>query len=137
MRIYPTPTTSCVESASASIDFGSRTPPKVGQNGGDGDGGGGGGGGVSAIIAEGLDPKLDVMEYVGTYLIKQKDNTNNIRQIPTTAPTNPLNAKFEKQSIPQAVLTIADYSYKSAFVADQEVNMVACLTEIMMDSEFV
>ena len=48
-----------------------------------------------------------------------------------------LNAKFEKQSIPQAVLTIADYSYKSAFVADQEVNMVACLTEIMMECEFI
>ena len=45
--------------------------------------------------------------------------------------------RFEKKSIPQAVLTIADYSYKAAFVADQEVNMVACLTEIMMNCEFV
>ena len=45
--------------------------------------------------------------------------------------------KFEKKSIPQAVLTIADYSYKSAFVADQEVNMVACLTEMMMECEFI
>ena len=44
--------------------------------------------------------------------------------------------KFDKKSIPQAVLTIADYSYKSAFVADQEVNMVACLTELMMNSDF-
>lgn len=33
--------------------------------------------------------------------------------------------------VPQLVLTIADYQYKSAFVADQEINMVACLTEIM------
>ena len=48
-----------------------------------------------------------------------------------------LYCKFEKQSIPQAVLTIADYSYKAAFVADQEVNMVACLTEMMMECEFV
>ena len=48
-----------------------------------------------------------------------------------------LYSKFEKQSIPQAVLTIADYSYKAAFVADQEVNMVACLTEMMMECEFV
>ena len=48
-----------------------------------------------------------------------------------------LYSKFEKQSIPQAVLTIADYSYKAAFVADQEVNMVACLTELMMNCEFV
>ncbi len=48
-----------------------------------------------------------------------------------------LNSKFQKGSIPQAVLTIADYSYKSAFVADQEVNMVACLTEIMMECELL
>jgi len=48
-----------------------------------------------------------------------------------------LYSKFEKKSIPQAVLTIADYSYKAAFVADQEVNMVACLTELMMECEFV
>ena len=45
--------------------------------------------------------------------------------------------RFEKKSIPQAVLTIADYSYKAAFVADQEVNMVACLTEMMMNCEFI
>ena len=48
-----------------------------------------------------------------------------------------LYGKFEKKSIPQAVLTIADYSYKAAFVADQEVNMVACLTEMMLECEFV
>ena len=40
------------------------------------------------------------------------------------------------RSIPQLVLHIADYSYKAAFVADQEVNLVACLTEIMTDCEF-
>ena len=48
-----------------------------------------------------------------------------------------LDSKFAKPSIPQAVLTIAEYSYKAAFVADQEVNMVACLTELMMECEFV
>lgn len=42
-----------------------------------------------------------------------------------------------KESIPQLILHIADYSYKSAFVADHEVNLVACLTEIMADCEFV
>ena len=60
------------------------------------------------------------------------DHVRLYRQIYDT-----LNNRFEKKSIPQAVLTIADYSYKSAFVADQEVNMVACLTEIMMDCEFI
>ena len=33
--------------------------------------------------------------------------------------------------VPQLVLTIADYQYKSAFVSDQEINLTACLTEIM------
>jgi len=40
------------------------------------------------------------------------------------------------QSIPQLVLIIADYQYKAAFVADQEINIVACLTEIMSGVEF-
>ena len=39
-------------------------------------------------------------------------------------------------SIPQTVITLADYQYKSAFVADQEVNLVACLTELMVEGEF-
>jgi DNA polymerase III delta prime subunit len=39
-------------------------------------------------------------------------------------------------SIPQLVLILADYQYKSAFVADAELNMVACLTEIMAQVEF-
>lgn len=33
--------------------------------------------------------------------------------------------------VPQLVLTVADYQYKSAFVSDQEINLVACLTELM------
>ena len=41
--------------------------------------------------------------------------------------------KFENSSIPQAIIILSDYTYKSAFVADQEVNMVACLTELMME----
>jgi DNA polymerase III delta prime subunit len=39
-------------------------------------------------------------------------------------------------SIPQLVLILADYQYKAAFVADAELNMVACLTEIMANVEF-
>ena len=44
---------------------------------------------------------------------------------------------LEKSSIPPAVLIIADYQYKSAFVADQEINLVACLVELMAECEFV
>jgi DNA polymerase III delta prime subunit len=43
---------------------------------------------------------------------------------------------LQPQSIPAAVLTIADYQYKSAFVADHEINMVACLTQIMAECKF-
>jgi DNA polymerase III delta prime subunit len=43
---------------------------------------------------------------------------------------------MKPHSIPQAVLIIADYQYKSAFVADPEINLVACLTELMANCEY-
>ena len=49
---------------------------------------------------------------------------------------NLLYTNLEGNSVPQAVLIIAGYQYKSAFVADQEINMVACLTEIMANCKF-
>ena len=39
-------------------------------------------------------------------------------------------------TIPAAVLVIAKYQYQMAFVADQEINMLACLTEIMVECNF-
>ena len=39
-------------------------------------------------------------------------------------------------SIPAAVLVLAKYQYQGAFVADQEINMLACMTEIMVECEF-
>ena len=39
-------------------------------------------------------------------------------------------------SVPQMVLIIAKYQYQSAFVADHEINLIACLTEIMVECEF-
>ena len=42
----------------------------------------------------------------------------------------------QPQSVPQIVLILADYQYKNAFVADHELNVVACLTEIMANVEF-
>jgi DNA polymerase III delta prime subunit len=44
--------------------------------------------------------------------------------------------KVKPQSIPQLVLVLADYQYKSAFVADAELNVVACMTEIMANVDF-
>jgi DNA polymerase III delta prime subunit len=43
---------------------------------------------------------------------------------------------MKPHSIPQAVLIIADYQYKNAFVADTEINLVACLTELMANCEY-
>lgn len=43
---------------------------------------------------------------------------------------------LKPQSIPQAVVILADYQYKNAFVADAEINTVACLTELMVSLEF-
>lgn len=42
----------------------------------------------------------------------------------------------QPQSIPQLVLILAEYQYKDAFVADHELNTVACLTEIMASVSF-
>tara|TARA_B100000927_G_scaffold287748_1_gene281145 strand:- start:2052 stop:2981 length:930 start_codon:yes stop_codon:yes gene_type:complete len=44
--------------------------------------------------------------------------------------------KVSPASIPQLVLILADYQYKNAFVADHELNVVACLTEVMANVEF-
>src|SRR5210317_1003040 len=44
--------------------------------------------------------------------------------------------KLEPSSIPQLVLILADYQYKNAFVADHELNVVACLTEVMANVKF-
>jgi len=47
-----------------------------------------------------------------------------------------LEKSLDAKSIPQAILILAGYQYKSAFVADQEINMVACLTEMMANCKF-
>ena len=47
-----------------------------------------------------------------------------------------MNEYVKPNSIPQLVLILADYQYKNAFVADHELNMVACMTEIMSQVEF-
>ena len=47
-----------------------------------------------------------------------------------------LSQELVGRSIPQLVLIIADYQYKSAFVADQEINLLACMTQVMVECEF-
>ena len=43
---------------------------------------------------------------------------------------------LKNASIPAAVLIVAKYQYQVAFVADQEINLLAALTEIMVECEF-
>lgn len=59
------------------------------------------------------------------------ETINIFRQLYDTASVN-----LEAQSIPQLVLILADYQYKSAFVADQELNLMAALTEVMAQCKF-
>ena len=47
-----------------------------------------------------------------------------------------MNEYVEAKSIPQLVLILADYQYKDAFVEDHELNIVACMTEIMAQVQF-
>ena len=48
---------------------------------------------------------------------------------------NSANDLFKSNSVPQLILILADYQYKAAFVADHELNMAACLAEIMVNCE--
>jgi DNA polymerase III delta prime subunit len=59
------------------------------------------------------------------------DNTTLFRKLYDT-----LYDVLKPTSIPQAVIILADYQYKAAFVADQEINTIACLTELMVNCDF-
>ena len=64
---------------------------------------------------------------------------NNLDNDPTVLLRRIYDACYDSMvpnSIPAAVLTLAKYQYQMAFVADQEINMLACLTEIMVECEF-
>lgn len=65
--------------------------------------------------------------------------TNNLDNDPTRLYRSLYDSLYEllqPQSIPQLVLHLAKYQYQTAFVADHEINLMACLTEIMVDCEF-
>ena len=49
---------------------------------------------------------------------------------------NELYNVLKPTSMPQAILIIAEYQYKSAFAADQEINNMAMVVQLMMDCEF-
>jgi len=65
--------------------------------------------------------------------------TNNLDNDPTRVFRKLYDTLYEilkPQSVPQLVLILAKYQYQAAFVADMEINLIACLTEIMVECEF-
>ena len=78
--------------------------------------------------------------------IKEKDFTSMRKWVTQNLDNDPsliyrkiydgLYENLKPDAIPQAVLILARYQYQAAFVADQEINLVACLTEFMVELEF-
>ena len=78
--------------------------------------------------------------------LKKKEFTNVRRWIVNNLDNDPsriyrrlydsLYDYLDASTIPHAVVILADYSYKSAFVADQEINLLACMTELMTQVKF-
>ena len=64
------------------------------------------------------------------------DNLDNDPAILLRRVYDALYSSLKNSSIPAAVLIIARYQYQIAFVADQEINLLAALTEIMLECEF-
>ena len=64
------------------------------------------------------------------------DNLDNDPTVLLRSIYDALYSHLAGPGIAAAVLIIAKYQYQSAFVADQEINMLACLTEVMVECEF-
>ena len=64
------------------------------------------------------------------------DNLDNDSGVLLRRIYDALYTSLTNATVPAAVLVIAKYQYQMAFVADQEINMLACLTEIMVECEF-
>jgi DNA polymerase III delta prime subunit len=102
---------------------------------------------VSGVIDKGIlanAAEISINNLVKT--LKEKDFsamrkwvTQNLDNDPTLIYRKIYDSLYEQlqgNSIPEAVLILSRYQYQSAFVADQEINLVACLTEFMMTLEF-
>lgn len=102
---------------------------------------------VSGVIDKGILAQvsdIQINELIKS--IKEKDFSSARKWVTNNLDNDPvriyrkiydsLNDFLKPHSVPQAVLIIAKYQYQAAFCADQEINLVACLTEIMVDCEF-
>jgi len=78
--------------------------------------------------------------------MKNKEFTNVRKWVVNNLDNNPVDLLrvvydnlyeyVDGSTIPHCVVVLGEYQYKSAFVADQEINMMACLTEIMARAKF-
>ena len=77
--------------------------------------------------------KKKEFQNVRKWIVQNLDNDTNaiLRSV-----YDSIYESMKPKSIPEAVLIIAKYQYQSAFVADQEINLLAALTEIMCNCEF-
>jgi DNA polymerase III delta prime subunit len=102
---------------------------------------------VSGKIDSGIlvNASADSYKELVSYM-KEKDFTNVRKWVGKNSDTDSValfrelydnsNSMMESASIPQLVLTLAEYQYKSAFVADHELNTMAALTELMAHCKF-
>jgi len=99
----------------------------------------------SGIIDEGILSNIAEVNIKGLVdSLKDKDFKKMRQWVANNADTDPqglyrkiYDSLMDKVSNPaHLVLLVADYQYKSAFVADQEINLVACLTELMSQVKF-
>jgi DNA polymerase III delta prime subunit len=102
---------------------------------------------VSGVIDAGIVSQLDSVRSLQELInaLKQKDFTTMRKWVVMNSDIDPsriyrsvydnLYEYLKPETIPVAVVTLAKYQYQSAFVADQELNLVACLTEIMIEAE--
>mgnify|MGYP005731792475 FL=1 len=93
---------------------------------------------LSAMIDTNIDKLVDFLGRKDYSNVRQwvVDNLDNDPNIILRTLYDSLYAKLEPRSIPAAVLIIAKYQYQIAFVADQEINLLAAMTEIMVECQF-
>lgn len=103
---------------------------------------------LSGFIDSGVTKNLTNDNYDGLMkLLKEKDfkkmrswvanNIDTDASVIFRAVYDRATSKVKAESLPQLILILADYQYKNSFVADHELNVVACMTEIMANVEFI
>jgi hypothetical protein len=93
---------------------------------------------LAAMIDTNVDKLVDFLQRKDYGSVRKwvVDNLDNDPNIILRNLYDSLYSKLSPSSIPSAVLIIAKYQYQIAFVADQEINLLAALTEIMVECQF-